>query len=142
MTNTEKSYTLPACDRCGETHPAYPSHEGRYGEGQIYAVVCEADGLTDYYTGELVREVTAPGDEKQTIELDCPPGGIRANDLIGGVIKGTGLTLPKEIPFSFFGHMVWEFDVSREVWERDIQPIIKPRIEALYHAGQIRYGSW
>jgi hypothetical protein len=43
------------CDECGETHEATYSHEGRYNEGAIYAVVCERDGLTDYYTEERVE---------------------------------------------------------------------------------------
>ena len=38
------------CDECEQIHPATYSHGGRFGEGPIYAVVCTADGLTDYYT--------------------------------------------------------------------------------------------
>jgi hypothetical protein len=40
------------CDHCGERHQATYSHEGRFGEGALYAVVCTADGMTDYYTAE------------------------------------------------------------------------------------------
>lgn len=46
------------CDYCGERHVAEYSHEGRFGEGPIYAVVCFATdfvGFTDYYTGERVE---------------------------------------------------------------------------------------
>jgi hypothetical protein len=78
----------------------------------------------------------------QTIELDCPPGGIRPWDLIEGVIEGTGLTIPTTQPSAFFGCAEWSFDVPRDKWEAEIQPVIKPRIEALYHSGTIRYGSW
>lgn len=42
------------CDSCGATHEATYSHEGSYGEGAIYAVVCPADYLTDYYRAERV----------------------------------------------------------------------------------------
>ena len=77
----------------------------------------------------------------ETIDLDCAPGGIRPGDLIGGVIEGTGLKLGEPIA-TFFGNWTWAFDVPREEWETKIQPIIQPRIEALYHAGTIRYGSW
>jgi hypothetical protein len=42
------------CDECEQQHPAYYSHEGRFGEGPIYAVVCTVDDLTDYYTTERV----------------------------------------------------------------------------------------
>jgi hypothetical protein len=40
------------CDECGDRHVAEYSHEGRFGEGAIYAVVC--GDLTDYYTTERV----------------------------------------------------------------------------------------
>lgn len=41
------------CQQCEEWHPAEYSHEGRFGEGPIFAVVCGE--FTDYYTDELVR---------------------------------------------------------------------------------------
>lgn len=77
----------------------------------------------------------------QTIELDCPPGHTRPGDLIDAVLEGTGLVAGETVS-RFFGNWTWSFDVSRERWEREIQPIIRPRIEALYHVGVIRYGSW
>lgn len=40
------------CWTCGAPHPAEYSHEGRHGEGPIFAVVCTVDHLTDYYTNE------------------------------------------------------------------------------------------
>lgn len=79
---------------------------------------------------------------RQTIELDCPPGIIRPWDLIAGVIEGTPLTLPAKRPPAFFGQCEWVFTMEQEQWEREIVPVIKPRIEALYHSGVIRYGSW
>lgn len=44
------------CENCGNDHVAEYSHEGRYGEGPIYAVVCDADNLTDYYTTYAIRK--------------------------------------------------------------------------------------
>lgn len=77
----------------------------------------------------------------ESIELDCPPGYPRPGDLIAGVIAGTGL--PESEPvFMFFGCWAWEYDVPREKWEREIQPVIRPRIQALHSSGVIRYGSW
>jgi hypothetical protein len=76
----------------------------------------------------------------ETIDLDCAPGAIRP-DLIGGVLEGTGLTAGEPVS-TFFGNWTWAFDVPREEWVERIQPIIKPRIEALYNEGWIRYGSW
>jgi len=40
------------CDECGQLHEATYSHEGQWGEGPIYAVVCTQDWLTSYYTAE------------------------------------------------------------------------------------------
>jgi hypothetical protein len=76
----------------------------------------------------------------ESIELDCPPGNPRPGDLIEGVIAGTGLTLTE--PSKLFGNWTWTFDVPHEQWVETVQPVIKPRIEALYHQGYIRYGSW
>lgn len=79
----------------------------------------------------------------QTIELDCPPGALRPGALIDDVVKGTECAkLLKEPVSKFFGNWVWEFDIPREKWTTDIQPIIKPRIEKLYFDGLIRYGNW
>lgn len=77
----------------------------------------------------------------QTIELDCPPGGTRPGDLIGSVLEGTGLEVRDPIS-TFFGCWEWDFkDVPAEKWE-EVQAIVQPRVEALYHSGVIRYGSW
>lgn len=50
--NTDSGGHTVTCYQCGQRHVAEYSHEGRFGEGPIYAVVCEVDGLTDYYTTE------------------------------------------------------------------------------------------
>lgn len=77
----------------------------------------------------------------QTIELDCEPGVVRPDALIGDVIEGTGLK-EREPTLKWFGNYTWEFpEVPADRW-KEIQTITKPRIEALYHAGRIRYGSW
>lgn len=78
-----------------------------------------------------------------TIELDCPPGGMRPGHLIGGVIEGTGL--PARDPAStLFGEWTWDYsDVPgiAELWPK-IQPVLEARITALYNSGVIRFGSW
>jgi hypothetical protein len=81
---------------------------------------------------------------RQTIELDCPPGGTRPWDLIEGVVKDTPLTLTEAdlAEGAMFGHREWVFTMPQEQWESQVQPVIKPRIQALYNAGVIRYGSW
>ena len=75
-----------------------------------------------------------------SIELDCPPGFPRRGALIEGVLAGIGLVAGETVS-RIFGEWTWEFDVPREKWEAEIQPVIKPRIAALYEAGSIRYGS-
>lgn len=77
----------------------------------------------------------------QTIELDCAPGGLRPGDLINGVIEGTGLE-SREPVGKLFGNWTWDYsDVPAETWKQ-VQPVLKQRITALYNAGDIRYGSW
>lgn len=45
------------CDTCSKRHPATYHHEGSHGEGAVYEVTCDVDGLADYY---LTERVTAP----------------------------------------------------------------------------------
>lgn len=78
---------------------------------------------------------------EKTIELDCPPGGIRPGDLINKVIEGTGLELKEPIS-CLFGNWTWDYsEVSDEEWVK-IQPILEERITELYNNKLIRYGSW
>jgi hypothetical protein len=77
----------------------------------------------------------------QTIELDCAPGLPRPGALIEGVLEGTGLPV-RDTTSRFFGNWTWDYsDIPAEKWA-EVKPILKQRIEALYHAGRIRYGSW
>jgi hypothetical protein len=47
------------CHECGDWHPAEFSHVGGYARRvDVYAVVC-VDGLTDYYTADVVEAVTS-----------------------------------------------------------------------------------
>ena len=79
--------------------------------------------------------------DQQTIELDCPPGFPRPGDLIGGVIKGTGLP-KRDTVGRFFGNWTWDYsDIPKEKWKK-AQVITKDRVTALYNQGLIRYGSW
>lgn len=76
----------------------------------------------------------------KSIELDCPPGSPRPDDLIESVLEGTGLEV-KDPVLKFFGCFTWIYDMPDEEWSK-VQSIIKPRIQALYQRGTIRYGSW
>ena len=77
----------------------------------------------------------------QTIELDCAPGYPRPDDLIKGVIEGTGLESRDDVS-RIMGNFTWDYsDVSSEVWAK-ARLILKKKITELYNKGTIRYGSW
>jgi len=78
-----------------------------------------------------------------TVEIDCPPGSPRPDDLFPGVLSGTPLT-PEDFDLvgKFFGNFTWELKKGKEHLYPVAKPVVKSRIEALYHSGQIRYGSW
>lgn len=83
---------------------------------------------------------------EMTIELDCAPGGVRPNELIGRVIAGTVLeqhTQPDAPNSTFFGNWTWNYTekVTEEEWKA-VQEFTKPRVQRLYNEGFIRYGSW
>lgn len=52
MSDIEEPAGVVVCDHCGEEHEAWPAHVDRFNGAQLYAVVCDKDGLTDYYTAE------------------------------------------------------------------------------------------
>jgi hypothetical protein len=76
-----------------------------------------------------------------SIELDCAPGAIRPGDLLSTVTKDTGLVLDKPDSMSF-GNWEWVIPADQHELYEKVQPLVKNRIEALYHKGFIRYGSW
>ena len=79
-----------------------------------------------------------------SIELDCAPRAIRPNDLIKGVLEGTGLIVGDFATVNpFFGQQEWVLtpDSEKEKMFKAYQPAMKHRIQELYKAGRIRYGS-
>lgn len=82
---------------------------------------------------------------RHTIELDCPPfSGPRPNDLIEGVLEGTGLQVADfHTGPPFFGHQVWLLkSADKDPVFMEAKPVLAQRIAALFHSGTIRYGSW
>jgi hypothetical protein len=82
---------------------------------------------------------------KYSIELDCPPGNPRPNDLIDGVLEGTGLDLSDfSTSHPFFGHQAWILKAGPEREEKFelARKTFKQRVSDLYDANVIRYGSW
>ena len=74
---------------------------------------------------------------EKIIGLDCHPGNPRPDDLLPQVIKRL---LPIKKPVSkLFGAFEWDYseEVSDEQW-RNIQPVLKKRIAALYRKRIIR----
>jgi hypothetical protein len=83
--------------------------------------------------------------QNYSIELDCPPGGIRPNDLIAGVLKDTGMEASDfDTGAPFFGHQTWVLKASANKDEMfsASKPTFKSRITDLYNSGIIRYGTW
>jgi hypothetical protein len=60
MSTLTASSLLVRCHTCEELHVAEYSHEGRFNEGPVFAVVCDQDWLTDYYTTEGLEPVPCP----------------------------------------------------------------------------------
>ena len=80
--------------------------------------------------------------QHQTVELDCPPGATRPDDLIGGVVEGLRQT-PPPVVSKAFGCWTFDFsDVDAAAWQQLWLPTIEKRIVALYNSGAIRYGRW
>ncbi len=80
-----------------------------------------------------------------SIELDCPPGNPRPNDLIAGVLADTGLEVSDfETGSPFFGHQTWvlKADVDKDELFKQSKPIFAKRVEVLFNSGLIRFGSW
>ncbi len=78
-----------------------------------------------------------------TIEIDCQPGYPRPNDLLPGVLDGTGVKIdPENTIGRFFGNWTWEIPEDQEKTYRASVDTIKERLTALYHAGTVRYASW
>jgi hypothetical protein len=78
-----------------------------------------------------------------TIEIDCPPGNPRPDELLPGVIKDTGITLDDlENVGRFFGNWTWR--VKPEANERYAlaRKTIADRLKALHASGHTRYSSW
>ena len=72
---------------------------------------------------------------RQEIELDCPPGDPRPNDLIEEVIKDTGLP-SRESSGILSGHALWDYsDIAPEIWQKATPTIIQ-RIRELYRRGE------
>lgn len=81
-----------------------------------------------------------------SIEIDCPPGSIRPNDCIGGILEGTGLEVSDfNTSPPFFGHQTWVLKENAgkdAIFTEHRYKTFKPRLEALYESGTARYCSW
>jgi hypothetical protein len=83
--------------------------------------------------------------QKFSIQLDCPPGSPRPDDLIDSVLKGTGFEVSDfDTSAPFFGEQTWVLreDVRKDEKFTETKPTFKERISSLYFEGLIRYGTW
>lgn len=81
---------------------------------------------------------------RYSIELDCPPGNPRPEQLINAVLDNTPFELSDfETAPPFFGHQRWTLiNHVKDAQFVAYQDIFKQRITELYESGTIRYGSW
>ena len=82
---------------------------------------------------------------KYTIEIDCPPGYTRPDQLFPLVIKDTGLEAEDfELVSRLFGHFIWELreDASKEQVFLSKREVFKKRLITLHDKGIARYCSW
>jgi len=79
-----------------------------------------------------------------TINLDCPPGATRPDDILIYAIKDTGLdVIDFTVTSKLFGNWSFELtDVSKKKIYKDNIATIEKNIILLYKNGSIRYGSW
>ena len=76
-----------------------------------------------------------------SIEIDCAPGGLRPDDLLPGVLEGTGIELGETISRSF-GNWTWEIPYSQADQYEAVRDTVKSRLEELYNSHRCRYASW
>jgi hypothetical protein len=83
--------------------------------------------------------------KQYSIDLDCPPGWPRPDELLPDILEGTRLS-PQDFTnvMRLFGNWRWHLNSAPElvVKYEKARPTIKARIEALHNTGTIRYGSW
>lgn len=82
---------------------------------------------------------------KYTIEIDCPPGLPRPDQLFPLVIKDTGLEAEDfELRSRLFGHFIWILreDASKTQVYLEKRQVIKKRLIALHDQGVARAVSW
>jgi hypothetical protein len=81
-----------------------------------------------------------------SIEIDCPPGSPRPNDLFPGVLLGTGLKAGDFKNTSrFFGEYVWVLlpgDPKKDAKFTASKPLFKKRLTALHERGLVRFATW
>lgn len=94
---------------------------------------------------ELISSLTNR-EKNFSVELDCPPGMPRPEDLIEGVLKDSGFEVSDfDTNPPFFGNQLWvlRVDANKDELFRQIRlDTIKPKVVELYELGAIRYGSW
>jgi hypothetical protein len=91
----------------------------------------------------VLTDTSQDENESPSIRLDCWPGGPKAIELLPDLIRGTGLVLdplsPKDMAF---GHWEWAIPAAQRELYLEVQDTIRERIQDLFNAGVIRFGSW
>ena len=92
--------------------------------------------------------------ETLKIEIGCPPGGIRPNSLLMGLLSNLKNSENEKIvawatdyinnPPSFstrFGDMDCSLKIDSDI-KNEVQIYFQTKLTELYHSGAIRWGSW
>jgi hypothetical protein len=103
------------CPKCKDTSfSSQRSIKGKIGMGIMARKPLKYNGSDTAEEGPPLME---------SIEMDCAP------DFEPGHT-------------AYFWYSQWAFDVPRDGWVRDVQPVIRPRIIARHEAGVVRAGGW
>lgn len=77
------------------------------------------------------------------VEIDCPPGCVRPDDILRDVLKGLSISFNDfKQTSTCFGNWVFQLVEGKEDEFLKNQPILGRRLEKAYHDGRIRYASW
>jgi hypothetical protein len=77
------------------------------------------------------------------IEIDCPPGYTRPDDVLKTVLDGSPLTINDFILVSkCFGNWTFKLNADKEGEYVKHQLFIGSKLERAYRAGTIRYAAW
>lgn len=78
-----------------------------------------------------------------TIEIDCPPGPVRAEQKFADMCESCELDSTQfTIISKSFGNWEWRVEENYEEVYQSKQRLVEAHLTKLFNSGQIRYASW